>query len=208
MGKTAKRVLAILLAIVVVAGAVWIALAANTRSSLAIYLDGRAFECETGTATAYDSGFGDSDEGATPGIELTKNLDCTLRFHASNDGAFPIEITTITIPFAGPATRGGASVVQLDGDISTTYPLAAGADGSRRDAILELDYPLTVAPGESTFFVATLAYAPDPCLGEGVTMSTSRAPSATVSALGIEGEREGLRGGYAFRGTADSSCDS
>ena len=208
MAKKVKRALVVILALVVVAGAVWVGVAANARNSLTIYMDGQAFVCETGTATEYALGWQD-DEGSVPAIELTPDLDCTLRFHAANDGPLPLEISQITIPEGGPDTSGGASVVVIDGGNRPTYPLPADAtDVSSRDAILIFDDPILIEPGDSQFFQATLAYPPDPFMGDGTASICRNAPSATVSALGISGEREGARGGYAFLGTPESALDS
>ena len=205
MAKTARRVVAIIVAVLVVAGAVWVGVAANARDSVAIYLDGTPFVCETGIAEPYAS---DEDE-TVAGIRITNDLDCTLRFHASNASDFAVELTSITIPLAGPTTVNGASVVQLDGDISTVFPLPRDEDQvTGRDAILDLESPLVLEPGESTSFAASLKYSLGSCVSPGGAMIVENAPIATVSALGISGERDGQRGGYAFIGTADSSCDS
>jgi len=194
--------------VAVVAGAIWVGVAAHARDSLSIYMDGQAFVCETGTATFIERGY-QRDEGTVPVIELTRDLDCTLRFHATNDGPLALEISRITIPSGGPSTSGGASVVQLDGEFSTAYPLSATAtDGSSDDSIVDLDSPMRLEPGESQFFQATLRYPPTPFMGDGASQVVPHAPNATVSVWGIAGEREGERGGYGFLGTAESESDS
>ena len=208
IARRSRTAIVVTATVAVVAGATWVGVAAHARDSLSIYMDGQAFVCETGTATFIERGY-QRNEGTVPVIELTQDLDCTLRFHATNDGPLALEISRITIPSGGPQTSGGASVVQLDGEFSTAYPLAANAtDGSSGDAIVVLDSPIRFEPGESQFFQATLRYPPTPFMSEGAWEVVPHAPNATVSAWGIAGEREGVRGGYGFLGTAESESDS
>jgi hypothetical protein len=207
IARRSRTAIVVTATVAVVAGAIWVGVAAHARDSLSIYMDGQAFVCATGTATFLDRGYQD-DEGSVPVIELTKDLDCTLRFHAANDGSLPLDISRITIPMAGPDSSGGASVKWISGGDSPAYPLPANPNStSGRDALVDFDSPIHLEPGESQFFQATLLYPPDPAMSEGASSTILHAPSATVSAWGIAGEREGQRGGYGFVGTTDSDRD-
>ena len=208
MEKTARGTLIVLgsvAMVAVLAGVAVATVATMSRESLSIQLDDSPFSCASGIATDWES----DDEVILPAIVLTEDLDCTLRFRASNDGALPVDVTRITIPMLGPGTGGSVKVVQLDGDFGSATPReASNVEPDDIDAVLQLAEPLSLDPGESMLFTATLAFSPDGCTGENSTTYMGRAPDATVTALGIAGTRDGTAGGYAFIGTADSSCDS
>lgn len=189
---------------VVLAGVAVVVVAGMSRDSLSIELDPRTFSCAAGTATDWEK----DDDVTLPAIVLSPDLDCTLRFRASNNGALPLEITEITIPMLGPGTGGSVEAIRLDGDFGSEAPrIGSGLEPDDIDATFEFGEGLSLEPHESVLFTATLAFSPDGCSSEDATTYMGRAPDATVTALGISGAREGSTGGYAFIGTPDSSCD-
>jgi len=201
--KTAKGtviVLGAVAAVVLASSLVWVTTANAARNAVSIGFDHVPVECASGSTYPYEL-----DSGRLiPGIELTADLDCAMHFHATNNSLFPVEITRITLPFAGPTTGGGPHVVSLESEFATVTPLI---DDSTMDAILEFETPVVVEPNESVAFSARLALASDVCSSEGSTFYTAIGPTATITAIGNTAESSANGGGYAFIGTSYTNCD-
>jgi len=205
--KTAKDtviVLGAVAAVVLASSLVWVTTANAARNAVSIGFDDVPVECASGNTYPYEL-----DSGRLiPGIELTADLDCAMHFHATNNSLFPVEITRINLPFAGPTTGGGPHVVSLEGEFATVTPVVANsAVDTTVDAVLEFESPVVLDPDESVAFSARLALSPDVCSSEGSIFYTAIGPTATITAIGNTAESSTNGGGYAFIGTRYTSCD-
>ena len=133
-----------------------------------------------------------------PAMAMRASMDCRRTARITNDGWLSVEVDQVTLPLMGPGGGGGVQVQTLEGGT------AVGAADSV-DAIFDLHR--SVKAGSSEEFEVEFRFRPDGCDSDGGSMWLDGLPRVRISALGLSGSRENPE--YtAFRGTAESSCDS
>ena len=125
-------------------------------------------------------------------------MDCRRTVRVTNHGWFGVSLDEVTLPLMGPGGGTGAQVTTLEG--RSTDPV-----DDTVDATFDLDR--NVGAGASREFEVEFRFRPDGCISDGGSMWLRGLPRIKVTALGLSGSRANPE--YtAFRGTADSSCDS
>jgi hypothetical protein len=179
--------------------------AAVARSQVISYQDARPIACSNQDASVVPTPGGDTasvDDTYYSAITLTSGIDCSLRFFVTNNSLVPTRVTGVELGLLNPNDGSALSVAGINGELTSDI---APNDGPAR---LTADYDLM--PGETQFFEMELDFAPDTmCMqpGDGGFTYLRQAPTVLVSALGIEGPREGLPGGFAMVGSDDTAFE-
>lgn len=144
-----------------------------------------------------------ADDTYYPAITLDAGIDCSLRFFVTNNSLIPTRVTGVDLGLLNPSDGNeGLTVAGINGELTSDI---APNEGPAR---LTADYDLM--PGETQYFEMELDFVPDSvCMqpGDGGFSYRGKAPTVLVSALGIEGSREGLPGGFAMVGTDDTAFE-
>ena len=183
------------LALGLVALITWPIAASVARGGVAVYPDARNVICEGGKASF--KGDGDPvEETFTTSVTAAPGLNCYMRFHLRNDGAFPAYLHGATYPFGGPESRGGVRVDMID--YQETAP-----SGDGYDSTLTEDTAMEILPGDNYLLVAHFVFNPSACLAESTSVTTL-GPEITLSSLGIPATTEPTFGGLTVMGTKES----
>jgi len=141
----------------------------------------------------------DRDETYFQSMELTPDLDCTLRYFVTNNSAIPVEITGTRLTLAGPFASNGILATRMANRESFDI------ESDDADANLKFRSADTLQPGESLSLRVQLEFNPlESCMSEGYGAAITTAPAIYVSVLGIESLQKGLPGGYGLVGTTES----
>lgn len=136
--------------------------------------------------------------GRVPAMAMRSSMNCRRTARVTNHGWLTVKVDKVTLPLMGPGAGGGVQVPTLEGE-------PADAVDDPVDAIFDLDR--SVEAGSSEEFEVEFRFRPDGCDSDGGSMWLNGLPQVRISALWLSGNRENPE--YtAFRGTAESSCDS
>jgi hypothetical protein len=138
------------------------------------------------------------DGDRVPSIAMREAMDCRRTVRVTNDGWFGVTLDLVTLPMMGPGAADGVQVPTLEGRASRSASDAVDAT---------FDLGRSIKAGSSEEFEIEFRFRPDGCDSDGGAMWLRGLPRIKVSVLGLSGNRANPE--YtAFRGTAESSCDS
>lgn len=180
MAKRAQRILAVIIAAIVVVPSMffggWTLLAASARAAVSVEIGEQPYSCSDSAQSTHT----DEDGTVIPIIAVNDDLDCTLVFTVLNKSVTAISLQSANFEgFAGSAW--GVTAESMAG-VQTT-----SVDG---DAQARFGDPIVIAGGDSyEFEVALGEWVPSCPSGEGWG-ATYSAPAITASAFAIAGVLE------------------
>ncbi|GAA4755278.1 hypothetical protein GCM10025783_30570 [Amnibacterium soli] len=191
-----------------VAVVTWQVVAWQARDAVVVGADARPFICTRGSTVAASEGDDPADPGDryTTALELTRGLNCDLRFVVSNTSALPVRVRSVQLPLLGPESGLPVHATALDGGF---FIAAARPANDRLDArFIVPGAGLEIPAGDQVVLFARLRWKNDGCTAAGSTTSTDNSPAVTVSVLGIDGVRSPGLVSWAYRGEDEASCPS
>jgi len=193
----------------VLVGFLWVrdSLAAGDRNQVRIVTDMNALTCEGTSVEGRATPHVDGSELAMPVAAIEPGMRCLYTFWVSNQGGRSVDLDRIVFPVLGPS--GGAAVEAIE-----LAPLGLGPNptetsdtytGSPIDAIFDVERDL---PADSAMeFSLVIVHRPSGCTPGGGTISWRDAPTITLTARGVTGDRKADNLGFGFLGHPTLNCD-
>ncbi|MGA1811485.1 hypothetical protein VH571_03755 [Frondihabitans sp. 4ASC-45] len=202
-----RLIAAVAIAALLVAAAAAIAWPVSTaiaRDGVVIRQDARPWACASGAITTQpvDDSLDDGQQQFDSLVTVTKGLDCRLRIVVDNTGGRAVSIGRLTLPLFGPGSRVDVVATQLDGDISTAFPVRTAGDDL--DARFDIAGGLTIDPDTAEVLSVEVKYSKKGygcSLSAGSSMSDFR-PVVQVTSRGMTGDVVASHGWFGFAGAA------
>ena len=182
----------------------WYGGASATLDRVEVVLDAQPFACQQPSDAVTSHQDINGIAMALPAVRLHPGLACSMSFVVLNGSGTDVRLEQVRLPFMGVHSGAGVHaerILQDDVRPSSADDVAAAFDFEHdRFGVYG------IGAGSATQLVADLSWSHG-CMSPGATEWIRQAPIVTVSVDGVRRDVAARGAGYAFVGTASSSCD-